>query len=307
MFWEFTNTIHAFIFHVDYVTPANSTLTQSPNLVGLPYDARNPTGRTDIQQPAPGEALDGVNDRMMHAINFRMLPGGVQSTVLNFTVNVSGVNPTTAALYQAGVRWLELRRDAGTGALTINQEATYAPGSGNGTGRDLWMASVAQDGEGNIGLMASATNSTATPLILNPTGIYTGRLASDPPSTLPQGELDALALAIPPVIGGVQTATSNRWGDYSSMFIDPADDCTFWAAFEYVDAPTGGLRLEYANLQFQSKPNLRDPAARHNQRHDYKLRLRPANPGRDSNHAGWLHQTDQCQRHVLDDRFAGDV
>ena len=118
-----------------------------------------------------------------------MLPGGIQSSVLNFTVNVSGVNPTTAATYQGGVRWMELRRNAGTGAVTIDQQATYAPGSGNGaTGRDLWMASVAQDGEGNIALAASATDSVA----LNPTAIYTGRLASDPIDTLPQGEVDPL-------------------------------------------------------------------------------------------------------------------
>ena len=134
--------------------------------------------------------MDGLNDRYMHAANFRMLPGGVQSTVLNFTVNVSGVNPTTAALYQAGVRWQELRRNAATGVVTINQEATYAPGAINpATGRDLWMASVAQDGEGNIALAASATDSVA----LKPTGIYTGRLASDPPGTLPQGEVDILS------------------------------------------------------------------------------------------------------------------
>jgi hypothetical protein len=32
---------------------------------------------------------------------------------------------------------------------------------------------------------------------------------------------------------GVQTNSSNRWGDYSSMAIDPVDDCTFWYAQEY--------------------------------------------------------------------------
>ena len=101
-----------------------------------------------------------------------MLPGGVQSYVANFTVNVSGVNPTSKALYQGGIRWMEFRRNPGTGAITINQEATYAPGSGNGaTGRDLWMAAVAQDGEGNIGLAANASSTT-----LNPTAVYTGRL-----------------------------------------------------------------------------------------------------------------------------------
>jgi len=232
-----TDLIRPFVFHADYNTPANSTLTQGSDIPTLAFDARNPSGRGDIQQPSGGESLDSIADRLMHPLNFRVLPGGVQSYVLNFTVNVSGVNPTTAATYQAGVRWMELRRNSGTGAVTINQQATYAPGSGSGTGRDLWMGSVAQDGEGNIGLAASASAPGPTPAALNPTAIYTGRLAGDPVNTLPQGEVDALSA----VTKGVQTATSSRWGDYSSLYVDPADDCTFWAAFEYVDSPTASF------------------------------------------------------------------
>src|SRR5208337_5015882 len=32
---------------------------------------------------------------------------------------------------------------------------------------------------------------------------------------------------------GSQTDTSNRWGDYTSMAIDAADDCTFWYTDQY--------------------------------------------------------------------------
>ena len=242
--------VRFFSFHVDYNTPANSTLTQGPDIATAPFDARNPSGRADIEQPSGGEGLDSIADRLMHAQNFRVLPGAVQSIVLNFTVNVSGVNPTTAGTYQAGVRWMELRRNPATGVVTINQQATYAPGSGNGTGRDLWMASVAQDGEGNIGLAASAADSTATPVLLNPTAVYTGRVVGDPGGTLPQGEADALSA----VARGVQTATANRWGDYSSLFVDPADECTFWGAFEYVDAPTASFDWNTRIFSFKVNP-----------------------------------------------------
>ena len=242
--------VRFFSFHADYNTPANSTLTQGPDIPTAAFDARNPSGRADIQQPTVADGLDSIADRLMHAQNFRVLPGGIQSIVLNFTVNVSGVNPTTAATYQAGVRWMELRRNPGTGVVTINQQATHAPVSGNGTGRDLWMASIAQDGEGNIGLAASAANSTATPILLNPTAIYTGRLAGDPVGTLPQGEVDALSA----VAKGVQTGTANRWGDYSSLFIDPADECTFWGAFEYVDAPTASFDWNTRIFSFKVNP-----------------------------------------------------
>lgn len=240
-----TDLIRAFAFHADFNVPGNSTLTQGPDIPTLAFDARS----SSVQEPSPGEDLDALADRLMHAVNFRVLPGGVQSYVLNFTVNVSGVNPTSSALYQAGVRWMELRRNSGTGAVTINQQATYAPGSGSGTGRDVWMAAVAQDGEGNIGLGMSASAPAPTPL--NPTALYTGRLAGDPANTLPQGEVDALSA----VTKGVQLSNSfNRWGDYSSMFIDPADDCTFWGAFEYVDSPNATFDWNTRIFSFKVNP-----------------------------------------------------
>ena len=221
-----------------------------------------------MQQPLPSvaaDSLDAIADRLMHALNFRVLPGGVQSYVLNFTVNVSGVNPTDSATYQGGVRWMELRRDAGTGAITINQQATYAPGAPDPIGRDVWMASIDQDHEGNIGLAFSATRVGVAPSgpnlansPLNPTAIYTGRLVGQPPNTLPQNEVDVLASAS--VIGGVQTGTGNRWGDYSSLFADPSDDCTFWGAFEYVDAPTASFDWNTRVFSFKVNPTCNPPA-----------------------------------------------
>src|SRR5207244_13177580 len=32
---------------------------------------------------------------------------------------------------------------------------------------------------------------------------------------------------------GSQTGTSNRWGDYSDITVDPVDDCTFYYTNEY--------------------------------------------------------------------------
>jgi uncharacterized repeat protein (TIGR01451 family) len=49
---------------------------------------------------------------------------------------------------------------------------------------------------------------------------------------------------------GSQT-DSNRWGDYSSMNVDPADDCTFWYTNEYVgtDAPGSLWRTRIASFK----------------------------------------------------------
>ena len=35
---------------------------------------------------------------------------------------------------------------------------------------------------------------------------------------------------------GVQLTTNSRWGDYTSMNVDPVDDCTFWYVNEYYTA-----------------------------------------------------------------------
>ena len=58
------------------------------------------------------------------------------------------------------------------------------------------------DQSGDIALGYSVSSTTVSPSIR-----YTGRLASDPLGTLPQGEATLIAG------GGSQTSTSNRWGD----------------------------------------------------------------------------------------------
>ena len=225
-FGDPNDAIRIYEFHVDFATPANSTLTARPDLVVAAFDARSPNTRNAIEQPSPATSsqyLDAIADRMMYRISYRTLSGGAQSFVLNWTVNVSGVNPTTASTYQAGVRFEELRRDAGTGNFSIQNQVTYAPGSGDGAnGRNLWMGSAAQDGQGNSAVGFSASSTSLLPSIL-----WAGRLAGDPANTLNQGEATMFAGA------GVQQDSAARWGDYSSMSIDPSDDCTFWYAQEY--------------------------------------------------------------------------
>ena len=62
---------------------------------------------------------------------------------------------------------------------------------------------------------------------LDPTVRVAGRTASDPAGTM-ETELSVVTGT------GVQQATSNRWGDYSAMQVDPVDDCTFWYTQEYI-------------------------------------------------------------------------
>src|SRR5262249_6786296 len=63
---------------------------------------------------------------------------------------------------------------------------------------------------------------------LHPGIRYTGRLAGDPLGQMTQGEGTIIAP------NGSQNGTLERWGDYTSMSVDPSDDCTFWYTDEYL-------------------------------------------------------------------------
>jgi hypothetical protein len=248
LFGDPTDALRIYEFHADFATPANSTLTARPDLPVAAFDARTPATRAAIEQPAPatsGQYLDAIADRMMYRVAYRTLAGGVQSFVANWTVNVSGAppGPVTAATYQAGIRFEELRRDPGTGAFTIQNQLTYAPGSGDGAaGRNIWMGSAAQDNLGDSALGFSASSTSLVPSIL-----WAGRLAGDPANTLNQGEATMYSGA------GVQQSTSSRWGDYSSMSIDPSDDCTFWYTQQYYATNGSAVwKTRIGNFKFPS-------------------------------------------------------
>ncbi|HHQ49128.1 MAG TPA: hypothetical protein ENK19_09650 [Acidobacteria bacterium] len=89
------------------------------------------------------------------------------------------------------------------------------------------MGDIAMDASGDIAVGFSISSSTTYPSVA-----WAGRLVDDPAGELSQGEAIVVAGA------GSQTHSAARWGDYSSMSVDPVDDCTFWYTQEYM--PTTG-------------------------------------------------------------------
>ena len=140
--------------------------------------------------------------------------GTHQTLVGNFTVDASGKD-------QAGIRWFELRK-MGAGNWTLHQQGTHAPDDDH-----RWMGSIAMDKNGNIALGYNASSATMHPAIR-----YATRLATDAPGTL-QTEASIIE-------GGGSQTVFNRWGDYSSMNVDPVDDCTFWYTSEYYSTISPG-------------------------------------------------------------------
>ncbi len=206
------SSLNLWKFHVDWANSANTTLS-SPTVIGVSSFATACGGGTCIPQLNTRQKLDSLADRLMYRLAYRNF-GGYESLVVSHSVKVgtSKSNPYT------GVRWYEVRSPGAT--PVVYQQSTFSPDT---TYR--WMPSIAMDKQGNMAVGYSASSSSIYPAIR-----YTGRLNSDPLNTM-QTEASILAG------GGAQSGSNlNRWGDYSSMTLDPVDDCTFWYATEYESA-----------------------------------------------------------------------
>ena len=198
---------------------------RSTPIATLSLNTQLPTAAFDSIFPcAPGSRdclpQPGISDptRYLDILSYRQRPTwrlayrnfkGYEALVTNQSVEaLPGV---------AGARWYEIRRVGS--AYSLYQQGTYAPGDGV----HRWMGSVAMDRKGDIGLGFSVVNGTD----VFPGIRYTGRLAGDPLGQMTLGEgviIDGT---------GVQTTTNSRWGDYTSMNVDPVDDCTLWYVNEY--------------------------------------------------------------------------
>jgi hypothetical protein len=117
----------------------------------------------------------------------------------------------------AAVRWYEIR--GLSGAPSVFQQGTLSVNNIH-----MWMPSIGQDKNGDILLLVNGSNATTR----KPSLGFTGREPSDPLGTMQSPQLIVNGT-------GVQTNTANRWGDYASVSIDPADDCTFLATGEYYE------------------------------------------------------------------------
>ena len=199
------NALKLFKFHVDWTTPANTTLT-GPITIAVP-SYTEASGDASVPQPGTTQKLDSLGDRLMFRLAYRRFADGHEAMVTNHTV-VAGT--------RFAPRWYEIRSPNAT--PTLFQSGTYAPADTI----YRWMGSIAMDKLGDIAIGYSASSSTVFPSIR-----FTGRVPADPIGTL-QVEKVGKAGA------GSQQTTLSRWGDYSSMSIDPTRDCLFAYNNEYL-------------------------------------------------------------------------
>jgi IPT/TIG domain len=195
------------------------TLSSATSVSQASYTA---PGQNIVPQPNTTNTLDSLGDRLMQKVQYRKVGSAESLWVVHSVLSSSTVKP----------QWAQIDVTGGAISTTPVQQQIYAPD----TTLNRWMGSIAADRQGNVALGYSTSNGTSPNF---PSIAYSGRLASDPLNTLPQTEVQLIAG------GGSQTnscggAPCHRWGDYTAMSVDPADDCTFWYINEYYDTQVSG-------------------------------------------------------------------
>jgi hypothetical protein len=200
-------TIDAWLFHVDWQSPANTRVTGPTSVDVAPYRYLCDGQLTRcVPQPGSDVRLDAQGDKLMSRVVYRRV-GSHESIVA-----VHSVNTTTGG---GAVRWYEFRVGDDR-RLSLHQQGTYAPDGGF-----RWMGSPAMDRFGNIAIGYSFGG---------PAHFAGQRLAArrtgDPPGQL------SLKEAV--LVEGEAAQPVMRWEDYTQTAIDPSDDCTIWYVGDYL-------------------------------------------------------------------------
>ncbi len=211
--------------HIDWAAPAQSKFggpvsVQVNAYTPACYAEKNPADTACVPEPSSNTThsfLDSVGDRLMQRLAYRrfLSPADRESYLVAQTVQIG-----SAERSRTGIRWYEF----GSGGH-VSASGTIDGGDSN----YRFMPSMAQDKAGNAALGYSVSGATQHPSIR----------ASH--VQLPGGsptELNILA-------GGGDQQGSSHWGDYTSMTVDPVDDCTFWYVNQYYDRNQIGKGVDW--------------------------------------------------------------
>ena len=219
-----SNKLKMWEIDIDWVETSNSTITRIDDLATEPFSSQG----INISQPGTGQKLDDLSGMTMVRLQYRNFDT-YQTMVANHTVNAGGG--------RAGVRWYELR-NYGSG-WSIYQQSTYAPEDGE----NRWMGSISMNQNGDIAVGYSVSSANTYP------SIRVAGQSSGAPMGLGIFDIDETS-----IFEGTKSQTGvNRWGDYSSMRIDPSDGNTFWFTTEYTNGGWG-WRTQIASFSFVAPP-----------------------------------------------------
>jgi hypothetical protein len=196
-----SSALQSWKFAVNW-TAGTGTLTGPSTVAGVAAFSRACSGGACIPQAGTSRTLDSLADRLNYRLSYRNF--GTYETLL--------INHAVTANNASGIRWYELRNATGqtisSATPVIYQQGAYAP-----TSDYRWMGSAAMDKNGSIAIGYNVSSSSIKPSIR-----YAFRNSTDTLGTL-GGEQNIQ------VGTGSQTGTLSRWGDYSTMSVDPLDGC----------------------------------------------------------------------------------
>ena len=204
------NSLDFWKFHVDWAQPVESKFGDGnggpDNVINVAPFADAPSRCPAIPQLGTAQKLETLGERLLYRLAYRRFAGH-ESLVTNHSIQARSI---------AAPRWYEIR-DPGT-VPVVAQQGTFSPDS---TSR--WIGSVAMDGRGNIGLGYSVSSKRIHPGIRVAAQMFGG----------PSGKLGTEQVILTSS-SSQEGDGAERWGDYSSMIIDPVDDSTFWFTTEYL-------------------------------------------------------------------------
>ncbi|MBP7821283.1 MAG: hypothetical protein KA010_00075 [Saprospiraceae bacterium] len=209
--WSFNDEDHLEIWktNIDWNDQENTYIEGPTNISTAPFESTVCEGwNICINQPNTSDKISALDQIIMYRAPYRNF-GNYESIVLNHVVDIDG-NDT------AGLRWYELRKNTDAQDWSIYQQGTIGLDDNS-----RFMGAIDIDANGNIALGYSVSSSTIYPSLR-----IIGRRNSDPLGTM---TLDETLLK-----SGEAASSTERWGDYSAMNVDPVDGKTFWFTGEYM-------------------------------------------------------------------------
>ena len=234
--WSGVSTDHIKVWtvNVDWNNPNSSTISNPQQINVTPFIGVFDGGSfSNLPQPNGGATIDALQATIMNQAQFRKFATH-NSAVFNFVVDVDASSGK-----RAGVRWYEFRQSGDNQPWSLYQEGTYTAADG----KHAWNASLAMDGQGNIGMGYTSMSGPTSSATVRVSSYYTGRLSSDP--------LGVMSGAEQVIANGTGNIPGTRYGDYSKIDVDPSDDSSFWFITEYFN---GSRRGVVGKFQVQAGP-----------------------------------------------------
>ncbi|MEZ5195340.1 MAG: GEVED domain-containing protein [Bacteroidales bacterium] len=221
--WGGSDQLWIYELDVNWSFPWLSTFNRTQTLNVSSFDSNFGGTWENIPQPGTTQKIELLSQVLMYRAQYRNF-GSYESIVCCHDVDVNNTD-------RAGIRWYELRRT--TGSWYIYQQSTYSPDANH-----RWMGSISQNAYGEIALGYSVSSSSIYPSIR-----YTGRNYGDP--------LGTMTFAENTIWSGTESQTNGeRWGDYSSMSVDPTDGKTFWYTTQYAGGSAWNWHTRIASFKF---------------------------------------------------------